>query len=211
MLLGEFERNPATAIPRKRIALESQFQHVTEIARVEHGNSGVHEAVFALVRKRGRFADVVVAGHHQNASVPGSSRVVGVLEHIAAAVHARALAVPEPEYAVITAAGKQVDLLRAPDGGGCQVFVESRLEVNGGLFQERFRAPELLIQSGKGRTPVSGNETRCIQTGPGIALALQQQQLDQDLQTGEIERFRPCVVSLLKSLDLSQSHGAAFS
>ena len=105
MLLGELERDPAAAVPRKRIALESQFQHVTEIARVEHGNSGVHEAVFALVRERGGLADVVVAGHRQNASVPGSSRVVGVLEHIAAAVHARALAVPEPEYAIVATAG----------------------------------------------------------------------------------------------------------
>ena len=83
--------------------------------------------------------------------------------------------------------------------------------MNAGPFQERLSAPELLVQSGKGRTPVSGNETRGIQTGSGIALALQQQQLDQDLQTGEIERVRPCVVSLLKSLDLSQSHGAALS
>ena len=53
---------------------------------------------------------------------------VGVLEHVAAAVDARALAVPHREHAVVLRAGEQVDLLRAPDGGGGEVLVDARLE-----------------------------------------------------------------------------------
>ena len=154
---------------------------------------------------------MVVPGHDENAAVPCGSGVVGVLEHVAAAVHAGALAVPEPEHAVVPAAAEKIDLLCTPDGSGRQVFIEPWLEVNPGRFQERLGAPEFLVQAGEGGASITGNETRCIQPSPGVALALQQQQLYKGLETVQVERIGPGAVSLLQSLDLSQSHGAAIN
>jgi hypothetical protein len=53
-----------------------------------------------------------------------------MLEDVAAAVHAGAFAVPHAEHAVIAGAGKQVDLLGAPDSSGGKVFVDARLELD---------------------------------------------------------------------------------
>ncbi|MNR18623.1 hypothetical protein D3C85_1353590 [compost metagenome] len=49
-------------------------------------------------------------------------------EHIAAAVHARALAVPHAEHAVVGRAFEDIDLLGTPDRGGGEIFVHARME-----------------------------------------------------------------------------------
>ena len=54
-------------------------------------STGMHagfEDVFALVRQRGGLGRVIVAGEHQHAAIFGGAGRVGVLEHVAAAVHA---------------------------------------------------------------------------------------------------------------------------
>ena len=53
---------------------------------------------------------------------------VGVLEDVAAAVHARALAVPDAEHAVELGVREEVELLRAPDRGGGELLVDAGLE-----------------------------------------------------------------------------------
>ena len=73
---------------------------------------------------------MIVAGEHQHAAVLGGARVVRMLEHVAAAVDARALAVPHREHAVVLGVRIQVDLLRAPDRGRRQVLVHARLELD---------------------------------------------------------------------------------
>jgi hypothetical protein len=58
-----------------------------------------------------------------------------VAEHVAAAVDARALAVPDADHAIMPGARRQVELLRAPDRGGRQVLVHAGLEFDVVLFE----------------------------------------------------------------------------
>ena len=74
------------------------------------------------------LAHVVVAGQRHHAAVLGRAGVVRVLEDVAPAVDARALAVPHAEHAVVPGAGIEMDLLGAPQGGRGQVLVDARLE-----------------------------------------------------------------------------------
>ena len=71
---------------------------------------------------------MIIPGHRNHpAPWPGSGKI-GVLEHIAGAIHPWGLAVPEPEHAVIARTVKQIDLLRAPDRRCGQVLVQALLK-----------------------------------------------------------------------------------
>ena len=70
---------------------------------------------------------------------------VAMPEHVAGTVHSRSLAVPHGENAVVTRPFEQVDLLAAPDGGGRQVFVDARLEMDMAVLEQAFRPPILLV------------------------------------------------------------------
>ena len=51
-------------------------------------------------------------------------------DYVHAAIDPGPLAVPHTENAIIASPGKQVGLLAAPDGGGGQVLVHARLEID---------------------------------------------------------------------------------
>ena len=51
---------------------------------------------------------------------------IGVAEHVAGAVDAGPLAVPDAEHAIELAFAAQLGLLRAPQRGGGEVLVEAR-------------------------------------------------------------------------------------
>ncbi|MNZ93361.1 hypothetical protein D3C78_1124230 [compost metagenome] len=109
--------------------VQAHVEDVLHIAGEEHRRAAGLEDVVALVRGRAALADVVVAGDGQHAAMLGCAGHVGVLEHVGAAVHARALAVPDAEHAVeLLGVGIDVELLRAPDGGGGEFFVDAGLE-----------------------------------------------------------------------------------
>ena len=78
---------------------------------------------------------MVVAGQTQHAAVLGRARRIAVAEHVAAAVDAGALAVPDADHAIMVGAGRQIKLLRAPDRGGREVFVHAGLELDVVLFE----------------------------------------------------------------------------
>ncbi len=71
-----------------------------------------------LMRDGGGLCAVVVAGKAEHAAVLGGARRVAVAKDVAAAVDAGTLAVPDADCAVIFGAGRQRELLRAPDRGG---------------------------------------------------------------------------------------------
>ncbi|MGY4351205.1 phage tail sheath gpL-like [Bradyrhizobium sp. GM7.3] len=75
------------------------------------------KAWVGLMRDRRGFCAVVVAGETQDAAVLGGARGIAVAEDVAAAIDAGALAVPDADHAVILGAGREVELLRAPDRG----------------------------------------------------------------------------------------------
>ena len=76
---------------------------------------------------------MVVARHHQHAAARGGAVGVAVLQRVAGAVDAGALAVPHGEDAIDLGAGVGLDLLRAEDGGGGEVLVDRGEELDAGL------------------------------------------------------------------------------
>ena len=113
-------RRSATSPSRARPA----SRYSCDIAGIQHGDHGGREQVVGLVaakwtsRRRGRRPPP--AARRRACAVPAC---VHVLEHVAAAVHARALAVPHREHAVVVAAAGDVQLLRAPHRGGRELLV----------------------------------------------------------------------------------------
>ena len=83
---------------------------------------------FGLMRGGGGFRRVVVAHQREHAAVLRGAGEIGVAEHVAGAVDARALAVPHAEHAIVLALAAQLGLLRAPQRGGGEVLVEAGLE-----------------------------------------------------------------------------------
>ena len=128
---------------------------------------------------------MVVGGQRQHAAVPGGARRVAVLEHVAAAVHARALAVPHGEHAVVLGRADQVDLLRTPDGGRGQVLVDAGHELHVVRFQLFLGFPQVFIEAAQGRAAVAGNEAGRVQAGSLVAQALHHGQAHEGLDAGQ--------------------------
>src|SRR5262249_9185283 len=114
--------------------------------------------------------------------VLGRAGVVGVLDGVAGAVHARRLAVPHGEDAVVFRLRIEVELLRAPDRGGGDVFVEAGLELDRERLQELPRAPELEIERRPRRAAVARDETGGVEAGRAIALGLQHREAHERLR-----------------------------
>ena len=132
---------------------------------------------------------MVVAGQHQGAAHRRSARPVAVLERIAAAVHARPLAVPQAEDTIHPrageAAGHLTDVLRAPQRRGRQVFVDARQEMDVVLLQLFGRGPQRHVQRAQRRAAVAGNEARGAQAGGAVAPALLAQQVNDGVGAGK--------------------------
>ncbi|CAH0267891.1 hypothetical protein SRABI70_03400 [Pseudomonas sp. Bi70] len=131
-----------------------------------------------------------------------------MLEHVAAAVDTRPLAVPHGEYAVVARTGKQISLLAAPYRRGPELLVDPRLEVNGVLLQKLSSLPQALVQPAQGRTTVAGDEAGGIQSGGCIALLLQHGQTRQRLGAGEVQMARRETVFVVQT-DFGQRHKTA--
>ena len=140
--------------------------------------------MLALVRQGRGFCRVIVAREHEHAAVLGGACGVSVLEDVATAVHAGALAVPDGEHPVVLRVRIQVDLLGAPDRGGGEVFVDARLEFDAMLVEELLRLPERLVESAERRAAIPGNESGGVQARGEIADPLQHRQAHQRLRTG---------------------------
>ena len=88
---------------------------------------------------------MVVAGETEHAAVFGRARRIAVAEHVAAAVDAGALAVPDADHAIMLGAGRQIELLRAPDRGGREILVHAGLELDVVLLEMFPRGEQLLV------------------------------------------------------------------
>ena len=124
------------------------------------------EFLLGAVRQRRRAAGVVVAGQRQHAAVLRGAGGVAVLEHVAAAVDARALAVPHGEHAVVLRAGEQVGLLRAPDHGRAEVLVEARRELDAMRLEVLLGLPQLQVEAAQRRAAVAGDEAGGVRARP---------------------------------------------
>ncbi|MPM20908.1 hypothetical protein SDC9_67346 [bioreactor metagenome] len=178
------------AAHRKRV--QPHVEDVLHAAREEHRQAAGLEDVVALVRGGGTLADVVVTRNRDHAAVLGGARHVGVLEHVRATVHARPLAVPDAEHAVVLlGVGIEIELLRAPHGGGAQLFVHAGLEDDVVVRQMLLGRPQGLVVIAQRRAAIAADETCRIQSIDSVALALQHGQAHQRLHTAH---ERPAMV-----------------
>mgnify|MGYP003472358255 CR=1 FL=1 len=99
-----------------------------------------------LVRQRGRLRAVVITGKHQHAAMLRRTGVIGMLEYVAATVHAGSLAVPHPEHAVVFRTRIQVDLLGSPQCRRREILVQAGLERDVRTLQELLGLPQRLVE-----------------------------------------------------------------
>ncbi|MNX69925.1 hypothetical protein D3C86_1011600 [compost metagenome] len=171
--------DPHARVAAHRPPVQAVVQHFLDAGRKQRRNHAGLQDVVALVRQGRGLGGVVVPRHHQHAAMARRARGIGVLEDVAAAVHARALAVPHAKDAVVPGARKQIDLLRAPDGRRGQVFIDAGLELDVVRLQVLGRLPHVLVDATQRRPPVARHEARRVQPRFRIAHALHHGQAHQ--------------------------------
>ena len=204
------EADPATGIARHRKTNEAHVEDVLHAGRVEHRHQRGLEFAFAAVGQGGAAAGVIVGRQRQHAAEPGGAGGVGVLEHVAAAVHARTLAVPHAEYAIDLGAREEIGLLGAPDHGRAEIFVQAGGELHPGGRQMLLRAPQLQIEAAQRAAAVAADEARGIQPGGLIAQPLHQRQADQTLHTRQVDPAfgpREFIVQRVVAVDAGRNDG----
>src|SRR6202011_1280046 len=110
---------------------------------------------------------------------------VAMTKHVAAAVHPRALAVPDADHAIMPRAGRKIELLRAPDRGSRQVFIHAGLELDVVLLEVFSRGEQLLVVAAERRPSVSRHKPRGIEAGGAVATDLRHRQANQRLDSGQ--------------------------
>ncbi len=185
-LRDRLEADPGARETRQRPAVETELQHVGDVGRVHHRHLPADHREIALVRHRGRDAAVVVvAGHHQHAAMRGGAIGVAVLERVAGAIDAGALAVPHREHALDGALRVGLDALRAEHRRAAQLLVDGGQEAHAGRVEQLLRLPHLLVDHSQRRAAVAADETGRVDRVRGVALALHQHQAHQRLGAGQ--------------------------
>ena len=163
--------------------MQAQVQNFLHAGREKQGQAAGLEDVIALVRRSRTLGHVVVTGHRQRAAPGRGAGHVGMLEHVRGAVHARALAVPDAEHAVVLvgARRRKAQLLRAPDSSRRQLLVHARLKHDVLRLEVLGRLPQRLVIAAQRRAAVTRNKAGGVLALLRIAQALQHGQLDQRL------------------------------
>ena len=133
-------------------------------------------------------------------------------EDVAAAVDAGALAVPDADHAVMVGAGRQIELLRAPDRGGREVLVHAGLELDVVLLEMLSRGEKLLVVAAERRAAISGDKARGVEAGGAVPADLGHRQAHQRLDPGQEDVAGALGVFLIETdRTLIDSHYALFA
>src|SRR3984893_10003259 len=164
------------------------------------------------MRHGGGFGAVVVAGKHQHAAIFRRACGIAVAEDVAAAVDAGALAVPDADHAIMPGAGRQIELLRAPDRGGRKILVHAGLELDVVLLEVLSRGEQLLVVAAERRAAITGYKARGVEAGGPVAADLRHRQADQRLNAGQEDVAGALGVFLVETdRTLVDSHSALVS
>ncbi|OPZ02648.1 MAG: hypothetical protein BWZ09_02526 [Alphaproteobacteria bacterium ADurb.BinA305] len=181
-LLDRLHAAPQARIAAQREGVQAHVEDVLHRGGKEHREADRLEHMVALVRGRRALGDVVVAGDGDHAAVPGRAGHIGVLEDVDAAVHPRALAVPDAEHAVVALLlGIEVELLGAPDRGGAELLVDARAEHHMVFLQVLARRPQRLVVAPERRAAVAADEAGGVEAAQRVGGALQHGQAHQGL------------------------------
>ena len=181
--LNGFHAGPDTGEAAHCKTVQTEVQHLLHRRGKENRQTACFENVVALVRCRAAFGHMVIAGNRQNAAPSCGARHVAVLEHVRRAVYARAFAVPNAEHAVefVVARRRETELLRAPQGGGREFFIHTRLEHDVLRLQMFARAPQGLVVIAQWRATVAADKSCRVFSCQLVALTLQHGQTHQGL------------------------------
>ena len=179
-----FEADPQPGMARGGDPVQAEIEELLHPGGVKHRDHRVDHRVIALMRQGGGLGAVIVSQQHENAAVARRAGAVGVTDGVAAAVDAGALAVPDADDAVVLRGAEHAELLRAPDGGGGEVLVDARLEVNVVTGEEGPRLPQRAVVGAEGRAAIAGDEHAGLQPRRLVAPALEHGQADQRLGAG---------------------------
>jgi hypothetical protein len=183
-------RNRLVADPRAREArqlpaIQAELQHVGDVRRIHHRHMPGHHCEVALMRHRRRHATVIVTGHHQHTAMLGRTVGVAVLERVACAIHARALAVPHRKHTFDGAFRVRLDPLRAEHGRAAEFLVDRRQEANVARFEQFLRLPQLLVDHAERRAAIAADEAGGVHAASLVQCALHQHETHQRLRTGQ--------------------------
>src|SRR4029077_15662481 len=132
-------------------------------------------------------------------------------EYVAAAVDARALAVPDADHAIVVRAARKIELLRAPDCGGGEVFVHAGLEFDVVLVEMLSGGEKLLAVAAKRRTAIAADEAGGVEAQRAVAPDLRHRQGDYRLNSGQEDVAGALGVLLIETdRTLIDSHSTLF-
>ena len=126
-------------------------------------------------------------------------------ENVAGPIDAGALAVPHGKHAVVLALAAQLGLLRAPDRGRGEVFVDAGLKPDVAFGQEWRGAQELAVEPTQRRAAIAGNVARRVKAVAPVQLLLHQAEPHQRLKSGD-EDVAVAEVVFVVELDVAQRH-----
>ena len=191
--------DPAAGIARHRDPQQAHLDHFVDAGGIEIRHQRGDEGVVRLMRHGGGFGAVIVAGKAQHAAVFRRARGIAMAEDVAAAIDAGALAVPDADHAIMPGARRKIELLRAPDRGGGEVFVHAGLEFDVVLLEVLSRRDQLLVIAAERRPPVARHKTRGIEAAGAIAPDLRHRQANQRLNPGQEDVAGPLGVFLIET------------
>ena len=186
-LAQHLEADPQARVARHREGMQAEVEIFLDRRGMDDRDAGGHEGGLALVRHGRRLGHVVVAGQRHDAAVLRRAGIVGVLEGVARAVDARALAVPHAEHAIVPGAGIEMDLLGAPQGGRREVLVDAGLEFDVVLLDEALGLPQRLVEAAERRAAIAGDVAGGVEAGGQVPLALHHGQPHQRLRAGQVD------------------------
>ena len=188
-VLHRLQADPDAGKARQRTAVEAEIEDLLHARRADDRHVGIDHRPVGLVQHGGAFAGVVVAHRHQDAAMGRGAGHVGVPHHVAGAVDAGALAVPQAEDAVVLALAPQFRLLAAPERGGGEILVQARLERDLRRL-EHFRRRAAICRSTapSGRAAIAGHVAGGVQPRRLVPRALHQHQPHQRLRAVQQHR-----------------------
>ncbi|MNN35166.1 hypothetical protein D3C81_1490090 [compost metagenome] len=151
---------------------------------------------------------MVVAGDDQHAAVGRGAVGMAVLQGIAGAVDARALAVPVGEHALDGALGVGLDLLGAEHRGAAQFFVDRGEEFDLVVGQHALGLPQRLVDHTQRRATVAADEAGGVQATFAVDGALHQRQAHQRLGASEENLAAGGLEVVAQLVVAAQLHGA---
>ena len=167
--------------------MQAEVKDLLHIAWVQGGHADVEQHRLGLAAQRRALAARVVADHSQYAAVLADAGVVGMLERVTAAVHARRLAVPQAGDTVKLLLAHRMQHLRAPHRGGRKVLVEAVDELDVPGQQRLLVLDEGRIQHAYRRAAVAGDEHAGLQPSALVGARLIEHQANQRVDAAHVD------------------------